>query len=294
VLTLDDAADPVIGDGQVLVAVHAAAITFDELTWDLSWETTDGRDRLPVIPAHEMAGVVVRRSPDVDTLEIGAEVFGLVPFDRDGAAAELLAIEAALIARKPRHATWAESASLALAGLTALQALADHAQVTAGERVLVQGGAGGVGTMAVQLAVWLGADVSATASSPNLELVRSLGAVEAFDRDTDDVTTALPFDVVIDTVGGATLASSYHLVRPGGRLVTLSAPPDQDEARRAGVSAVFFVVAPSRMQLGQLADLVDEGAIRPMLAATFPLADGRAAFASRGTGRPGKTVLLVD
>ena len=112
--------------------MHAAAITFDELTWDLSWETADGRDRLPVIPAHEMAGVVVRRSPDVDSLEIGAEVFGLVPFDRDGAAAELLAIEAALVARKPRHATWAESAALALAGLTALQALVDHADVDGG------------------------------------------------------------------------------------------------------------------------------------------------------------------
>ena len=187
VLVLEDAPDPVIGDGQVLVAVQAAAITFDELTWDLSWETTDGRDRLPVIPAHEMAGVVIRRSPDVDTLEIGAEVFGLVPFDRDGAAAELLAIESSLIARKPRHATWAESASLALAGLTALQALVDHAGVTAGERVLVQGGAGGVGTMAVQLAVWLGADVSATASSPDVELVESLGAAEVFDRETDRV-----------------------------------------------------------------------------------------------------------
>src|SRR6478609_6456318 len=233
VLAVEDAADPVIGDGQVLVAVHAAAITFDELTWDLSWQTTDGQDRLPVI------------------------------------------------ARKPRHATWAESASLALAGLTALQALVDHAHVAAGERVLVQGGAGGVGSMAVQLAVWLGADVSATASSSDLELLRSFGAAEAFDRDSDDVGAAVPFDVVIDTVGGATLVSSFRLLGRGGRLVTLSAPPDQDEARRAGISAVFFVVESSRLQLAQLADLVDEGAIRPLLAATFPLADGRAAYASR-------------
>ncbi len=294
VLALEDAPDPVIDDGQVLVAVHAAAITFDELTWDLSWETTDGRSRLPVIPAHEMSGTVVRRSPDVDTLEIGAEVFGLVPFDRDGAAAELLPIEAALVARKPRHATWAESAALSLAGLTALQALVDHAAVAAGERVLVHGGAGGVGTMAVQLAVWLGADVSATASADDLELVRSLGATEVFDRHTDRVRSALPFDVVIDTVGGPTLASSFALLRPGGRLVTLAAPPDQDAARQAGVTASFFVVTPSQVQLVQLADLVDEGAIRPLIAATYPLADGPTAYATRGTGRPGKTVLLVE
>jgi len=152
-LVYEEAPAPVPGPGEALVAVHAAAITFAELTWDLSWTTRDGRDRTPVIPAHEVSGTVVGLADGASGVAVGDEVYGLIDFDRDGAAAEFATVPAAGLAAKPRTASHAETATLPLAALTAWQALADYAALEPGERVLVHGGAGGVGAFAVQLAV---------------------------------------------------------------------------------------------------------------------------------------------
>lgn len=284
-LVVEDAPVPVPGSGEVLVAVHAAGITLAELSWDLSWENSDGRSRTPVIPSHEVAG----------TLPTGAEVYGLVDFDRDGAAAEFVAVPASALAAKPATIGFAEAAALPLAALTAWQALIDHAAVRPGERVLVHGGAGGVGVYGVQLAAALGAHVISTARPADEQFVRSLGAAEfldfttrRFDQELSDV------DVVLDAVGGETLARSYRVLRPGGRLVTLVAPPDPADAERYGVTATFFVVRPDHDQLARIATMVDEGRLRPVVAAEYPLANGRAAFESgSGPRRPGKIVLLV-
>lgn len=295
VLAVESAEIPVPAAGEVLVAVHAAAITFDELTWEETW-TRNGRSRTPTIPSHEISGVVAEIDSGVTDFNPGDDVYGLIRFDRDGGAADYVAVPADDLAAKPSTVSHTATAALPLAGLTALQALVDHARVRRGERVLVTGGAGGVGALTVQLAAQFGADVTATVRSDAVELVRNLGARNVIDVRTQAFDNGEPtYDVVIDTVGGETLDRSFAVLRRGGRLVTLSEPPPADKAGEYGVSAAFFIVTPNRGQLVQLAALVDDGKLHVEIAATFPLAQGREAFESgQRTGRrPGKTVLVV-
>jgi NADPH:quinone reductase-like Zn-dependent oxidoreductase len=295
VLDYEQAPRPVPGPGEALVAVHAAGITFAELTWELSWTTSDGADRTPVIPSHEVSGTVAGLGRDVTGLAAGDEVYGLIDFDRDGAAAEYVTVRAEALAGKPRTVSHVEAAALPLASLTAWQALVDHAGVAPGQRVLVHGGAGGVGVYAVQIAALMGAQVIATDTGSHAEFVRRLGADRFIDFSTEAFDQpGMNLDIVIDTVGGATLERSFGILRPGGRLVTLSAPPSQQEAARYGVKAIFFVVRPDRAELVRLAQLVDEGKLRPVVAQTFPLSEGRRAYQSGSRPRPpGKTVLVV-
>ncbi len=295
-LVFERALRPAPGPGNVLVAVRAAAITFAELTWDLSWQTLGGADRTPVIPSHEVAGTIVEVDPLVTDLRVGDAVFGLIPFDRDGAAAEFVAMPAAALALAPLTASPVEAAALPLAALTAWQALVDHAAVTAGEHVLVHGGAGGVGVYAVQLAHLLGARVTATASGEDTAFLQALGADRVIDYTTESfVDLVSDVDVVIDGVGGETLDRSYGVLRLGGRLVTLSTSPSADAARQFGIEATFFVVRPDPEQLARIAELVEDSTLRAVVAATFPLSEGRHAY-ERGTQPrpPGKTVLVVE
>ncbi len=295
VLTVDSAPAPIPAAGEVLVAVHAAAITFDELTWEETW-TRDGVDRTPTIVSHEVSGVVADTAPDVTDFGPGDEVYGLVDFDRDGAAAEFVAMPAAHLAAKPLTVSHPVAAALPLAGLTALQALVDHAAVRPGEAVLVHGGAGGVGALTVQIAAQLGAEVTATVRSDTGDLVRGLGARHVIDTRTAEFDeTGARYDVVVDTVGGQTLDRSFGVLRRGGRLVTLSAPPPPGKADEYGVTATFFIVTANRGQLGELAALVDSGRLHVEIARTFPLAQGREAFESgrRPGRRAGKTVIVV-
>jgi NADPH:quinone reductase-like Zn-dependent oxidoreductase len=290
-LVYEQAPAPAAGPGEALVAVHAAAITFAELTWDLSWTTRDGRDRTPVIPSHELSGTVAALGPGVTGLAAGDEVFALIEFDRDGAAADYVTVPAAHLAPRPAAVSHAETATLPLAALTAWQALADYADVQPGDRVLVQGGAGGVGVYAVQLAAVLGGQVTATGHAGDAGFVRGLGA---HDFAAAGTAPTGDFDVVVDTVGGAVLDASYDLLRRGGRLVTLGAPPAQDKAAARGAHAMFFVVTPDAAALAKLAGLADEGKLRAVVSQTFPVSDGRRAYESGREARPpGKTVLIV-
>lgn len=278
---------PVPRRDEVLVAVHAAAITFTELSWDESWL------HAPVIPSHEFSGVVHEIGDDVDRFEVGDEVFGLVPFDRDGAGAEYVAVSAALIARRPRSVSHVEAAALPLAALTAWQGLFDHAQLRRDERLLVLGGAGGVGNFAVQLGSQIGAAVTATVRGPRAAaVVAELGHPQVID------TLSTPqidgrFDVVLDTVGGESLDSAFELLERGGRLVTLQAPPSAERAAERDIRAFFFIVEPDAVELAELADMVDRGMLTIPIAATYPLSSGREAFESKAARLPGKTVLVV-
>ena len=295
VLVVEQAPIPVPASGEVLIAVHAAAITFDELTWDETW-LRDGVDRTPIIPSHEVSGVVAATADDLADFPVGDEVYGLIRFDRDGAAAEYVTAPAADLAARPKTVSHNVSAALPLAGLTAWQALVDQAAVQPGESVLVHGGAGGVGALTVQLAAVLGAEVTTTVRSEAHDLVTALGARHVIDTRTEAFDgTHTAYDVVIDTVGGPTLDRSFEILRPGGRLVTLSAPPPPGKADAFGIQATFFIVVPDRAQLAHLADLVDTSRLQVAIAATFPLQDGRAAFESgrQPHRRPGKTVLTV-
>ncbi len=293
-LVYEPAPAPAPGPGEALVAVHAAAITFAELGWDLSWTTRDGQDRTPVIPAHEVSGTVTALGPVAAGLTVGDEVYGLIDFDRDGAAAEYVTLPAVHLTARPRSVSHVAAATLPLAALTAWQALTDYAAVEPGERVLVLGGAGGVGAYAVQLAVILGADVTATGFARHRDFVLGLGAATFVASGAGESAIPEGFDVIIDTVGGAALDAAYGLARRGGRLVTLGAPPSAEKAAALGVHAMFFVVTPDTVELAQLAGLTDEGKLRPVVSQTFPLRDGRQAFESYARPRPpGKTVLVV-
>jgi len=218
-LVYEQAPVPVPQPGEALVTVHAAAITFAELTWDLSWTTADGRDRTPVIPSHEMSGTVAALGAGTSGVAPGDEVYGLIAFDRDGAAAEYVSMPATELTARPRSVSHQAAAALPLAALTAWQALVDHAALQAGERVLVHGGAGGVGHVAVQLALARGATVFATGTGASLDTIGRLGA-EPIDYRTTSVedyvasaTGGEGFDVIFDAVGGATLDASFAAVR---------------------------------------------------------------------------------
>src|SRR6476620_6190153 len=223
VLDVEPAPVPQPAAGEVLVAVHAAGITFDELTWDETWT------HVPVIPSHEVSGVVAATGTGVTDFAVGDEVYGLIRFDRDGAAADYVTVPAADLATRPTTVSHVVSAALPLAGLTAWQALVDHAKVQPGERVLVLGGAGGVGALTVQVAHILGAEVIATVRGDVADVVREFGANRVIDVRTARIEER-SYDVVIDTVGGTTLDGAFDYARPGGRLVTLAAPPPEGRA----------------------------------------------------------------
>lgn len=296
-LVVERAPRPARRPGTVLVRVRAAAITFNELLWDETW-SRDGRPRTPVIPSHEWSGAVAEADPD-SGFRPGEEVFGMVPFDRDGAAAEYVTVPLEFLAAKPPTLRHVEAAALPLAGLTAWQALADHARVRPGDRVAVLGGAGGVGALAVQLAHRMGALVTATVMAGDEAYARELGAHEVVvsrDRGAHDASLRPgSFDLVLDTVGGPLLEQSLRLTRAGGTFVTLQQPPPQDVAAALGVTAVFFVVQCSRAGLERVRDSVEQGLLRVTVAGTYPLSQGRDAFerGSRSGRVPGKTVLVV-
>jgi NADPH:quinone reductase-like Zn-dependent oxidoreductase len=293
-LVHETAPTPDAGPGEVLVAVHAAAITFAELGWDETW-TRDGRDRTPVIPSHEFSGVVAATGAGVAEPAVGQRVCGLVPFDQDGAAAEFVVVPSDWIVPVPASLPHPAAAALPLAAMTAWQAVVDHAGVAPGDDVLVHGGAGGVGAFAVQLATRLGARVTATCRTRDVAFVADLGAARVIDTDRESFDADLgPQDVVIDTVGGTTLDRSYAVMRRGGRLVTLQAPPSADLAREYGVRAMFFIVGPARSDLARLVHLAATGELRVTVGETFPLPEGRAAYLSGSRPRrPGKVVLVV-
>jgi len=287
-LTYETVARPTPGPGEVLIAVHATAVTAGELAWSDTW---------PLIPAHDVSGVVAGVGEDVTDLTVGDEVYGLIAFDRPGAAAEYVTAPATDLAAKPDTVDHASAATLPLGGLTAWQALFDHAHLEKDQHVLVHGGAGGVGAYAVQIAAHHGARVTATASAADADFVTGLGAASVIDytgRFSDHVTDV---DIVIDTVGGDTLARSWQVLRPGGILVGVAEPPaDEPPAAGAatGVRGVYFVVEPNRRQLAELGRLVDVGALRPIVGSVFALADTAAAVTTqRDSHIRGKVVIQV-
>ena len=294
-LFFEDAPAPEVRAGDVLVRVFATGITPTELTWDETYRHADGTPRIPSIPGHEVSGVVERVAPDNDDFRPGDEVYGLADFPRDGAAAAFVAVPAVNLARKPQSITHTQAASLPLSALTAWQALFEHAGLVAGQSVLIHGGAGGVGSLAVQIAHSRDLRVVATASARDVALVQSLGADEVMDYHAERFEEkARDIDMVLDSVGGETRERSWRVLRKRGVLVSIVSPIPPGVAEQHGARAVFFIVNGNRGQLDQISTLVDEGKLKPIIAEVYPLARAREAFEyAAARHAPGKIILEV-
>ncbi|MGW4928771.1 NADP-dependent oxidoreductase [Agromyces sp. NPDC004153] len=297
-LVHEEAPSPGLGAHDVLVRVHASGVSPGELDWPGAWLDHDGTPRVPpIVPGHEISGVVEAIGPDATGFVVGDEVFGYTDVRRDGGDAELVAVRAdgGEIAPKPASLTHVEASAVPLSALTAWQALFERGELQPGQRVLVHGGAGGVGTFAVQFARWRGARVIATSSERDRAFVSRLGADEVIDyRGTRFEDVVPDVDLVLDTVGGDTWSRSWDVIRPGGRLVSIAVPrpPERDDGD--GRLAIWFVVRPDVGQLVEIGRLLDAGLVRSIVSDVLPLARGAEAYgpAARRSG-PGKAVLSV-
>jgi NADPH:quinone reductase-like Zn-dependent oxidoreductase len=294
-LVYEDAPQPHPGLGEVLVRVYAAGVIASELTWSATYQTNTGSIRSLPIPGHDLSGVVEEVGSGVTTISKGTAVYALTAFDRDGAEAEYTIALPGELAPKPRTLDYVEAAAVPLTALTAWQALFNHAGLVAGQTILIHGAAGGVGVFAVQFARWAGAQVIATASARNRDLLQKLGANQIIDYTTTRFEEVVhDADVVLDTVGGDTLERSYEVVKPGGVLVSVASPPSPERAKAHGVRSVWFVVEPSREQLIQIGDLIDARRIRPIIETVLPLSQARQAYEQGARGHTrGKIVLRV-
>jgi NADPH:quinone reductase-like Zn-dependent oxidoreductase len=289
-LVVEEAPYPHTAENDVVIRVHAAGFTPGELDWPGTFKDRAGRDRSPVIPGHEVSGEVAELGMGTTGLTVGQRVFGLTDWARDGTLAEYVAVEARNLAPLPASIDHTCGAALPMPGLTAWQALFDQAGLRPGQTVLVHGAAGAVGDAAVQLAREAGARIIGTGRERDRAAVLEAGAerfavlgAERFEE------VAGPVDVVLDTIGGDVLDRSAAVVRPGGTLVSVAAPP---KAPPAGGRAVFFVVEPNRDQLAELARRVQQGRLTPKVGAVRPLAEARDAFLTK-QGTPGKIIIQV-
>jgi NADPH:quinone reductase-like Zn-dependent oxidoreductase len=288
-MSLTELPYPHAAENDVVVRVHAAGFTPGELDWPATWTDRAGRDRTPSVPGHELSGVVVELGYGTTGLTVGQRVFGLADWARDGSLAEYTAVEARNLAPLPADIDHVTAAALPISGLTAWQGLFTHGQLTTGQTVLIHGAAGGVGSIAVQLAHEIGAYVIGTGRTADRDQTLALGADAFVDLETEKLEDAGEVDVLLDVIGGDILARSTGLVRAGGTLVTIAEPPETSP--RNG-RALFFVVEPDRAQLIELAARVRDGRLKPIVGAVRPLAEAVAAFApDRRT--PGKTIIRV-
>lgn len=318
-LRAGEVADPEVGEEDVLVQIHAAGVNL------IDSKIRSGEFKLilpyrpPFVLGHDVAGVVVRVGGRVKRFKPGDEVYARPSDHRIGTFAELIAVQENDLALKPKNLTMVEAASLPLVALTAWQALVERAQLAAGQKVFIQAGSGGVGTIAIQLAKHLGATVATTTSASNLDLVRRLGADVIVDYRTEDFEAKLSgYDLVLHSQDGKALEKSLRVLRSGGRLVSISGPPDpafakaigapwfvrlfarllssgaRRKAQRLNTTFEFLFMKASGDQLGQIAALVEAGIVRPVVDRVFPFEATNDALAYVETGRAkGKVVIKV-
>jgi NADPH:quinone reductase-like Zn-dependent oxidoreductase len=288
-MKLAERPEPKAAINDVVVRVHSASFTGDELTWPATWTDRAGRNRTPSIPGRELAGVVTALGYGTTGLSIGQRVFGLTDWYRDGALAEYIAVEARNLAPLPADVDFTVGASLVMSGLTAWQGLFDHGRLRAGQSVLVTGAAGIVGSMAVQLAREAGAYVIGTGRGSGRQTALDFGANEFVDPDNDGLKNVGPVDLVFDVLGGDVVKQSAALLRAGGTLVTIAGPT---EAGASGGQTIDFVVEPNSAQLTEIVRRVREGRLRPNIGTIVSLDATIAAF-NPATRAKGKTIIRV-
>lgn len=275
--------------------------------------------RLPLILGNDVAGTVVRVAPRVTRFKPGDEVYARPDEDRIGTFAEFIAIKEASLARKPANLSMEEAASIPLVALTSWQVLIETAKLKKGQKVLIQAGSGGVGTIAIQLAKHLGAFVATTTSTSNVEWVKGLGADLVIDYKRQDFATALrDYDVVLNSLGNDELEKSLQVLKPGGHLISISGPPTAEfaaqrglswplkqvlrllshairkKARQRGVNYTFVFMRAEGQHLGEITKLLESGVIRPIVDRHFPLEATSEALAYVESGRAkGKVVINI-
>ena len=275
--------------GDVIVEVHASGFTGNELQWPSTWVDRRGIDRTPVIPGHEVAGVVTALGYGTTGLSIGQRVFGITDWTRDGTLAEYTVVEARNLAPLPGDVDFTTGAGLAMTGLTAWQGLFDHGRLEQGQSILVHGAAGAVGSMVAQLAREAGAYVIGTGRASGRQAALDFGAQEFVDLDHDPLEDVGEVDLVFDVIGGDIQKRSARLVRAGGTLVTVTGPP---ESRPVDGLTVDFVVTSDRIQLAEVVQRARDGRLRTNVGTVAPLDDAVAAF--NPTERvQGKTIIRV-
>ena len=311
--------EPELRENELLVQVHAAGVNL------LDSKIRDGEFklvlpyRLPIILGHDVAGTVVRVGSRVRKFKLGDEVYSRPDDFRIGTFAEFVAIKEDSLALKPKKLSMEEAASVPLVALTAWQTLVEKANLKKGQKILIHAGSGGVGVFAIQLAKHLGATVATTTSTANVDLVKSLGADFVIDYKKDDFEKALQgYDVVLNSLGKDTLEKSLRVLKSGGKLISISGPPDPEfavdqglnwgmkqvmrflssgirkKAKRHGVSFSFVFMKASGSQLREITSLIDSGVIRPVMDRIFPFAETNEAMAYVETGRAkGKVVIKV-
>jgi alcohol dehydrogenase len=314
-----DMPDPELLEDDVLVQIHATSVN------PLDLGIRDGAFkrilpyRLPLILGNDVAGVVVRVGSRVRRFKPGDEVYARPDKDRIGTFAEFISMNEDDVAMKPKQLTMEEAASIPLVGLTAWQALIERANLKKGQKVFIQAGSGGVGTIAIQLAKHVGATVATTTSKANIDLVKRLGADIVIDYKKDDFETLLhEYDVVLNSQGGETLEKSLRVLKPGGTLISISGPPDPDFAKEIGSSWIvglvmrllsyrirkkaqqqhvryaFLFMRASGDQLREIGSLIGSGVIRPVVDRVFPFEATNEALAYVEKGRAkGKVVVKV-
>jgi NADPH:quinone reductase-like Zn-dependent oxidoreductase len=317
-LALKDVPEPTLGDRDVLIDVRAASLN------PVDAKIRQGQLKLvlsarpPLILGCDVAGVVKGTGPKVTRFHAGDEVFARLEKNRMGGLAERVAADEGVVARKPKSVGFEEAASLPLVALTALQCLRDTARVDRGKRVLILAGAGGLGSIAIQIAKLMGLEVVATASAKNHALLRELGADDCIDYTKEESTARGPVDAVLDTLGGDSELASLRACRKGGIVVGVNGIPDlafarasmpwfarpavwwmtrarRAEEERTGVRYVWIFMRPDAKELEEVAGWVDEGKIKPVLHRTFPLEEVAEAFAELERGRArGKIVVRVS
>jgi NADPH:quinone reductase-like Zn-dependent oxidoreductase len=284
---------PSINPDEVLVRVYASGVN------PIDWKIRGGERKsivLPLVPGWDFSGVVEKTGSQVTAFKAGDEVYGRPDTSRNGTYTEYLAVRAGEIALKPSSIDHKAASGVALAGLTAWQGLFDHGQLQAGQRVLIHGASGGVGTFAIQFARWKGAYVIGTASGKNALFLEELGADEVINYETDDFSQKLnDIDVVLDTRGGKVQADSLKVLKPGGVLVSTVGIDNENAVKAKGIRGIKYMAQSFPNQLQQIAGLIDAGKVIPVISTIFPLKDAAAAHRLGEEGHTrGKIVLEVQ
>ncbi len=295
VLHYEDVPMPLLASDDILIRVRAAAVN------PVDWKIREGylqgflHHKLPLILGWDVSGEVIEVGPEATGFKVGDEVYARPDIERDGSYAEYIAVKASDAARKPATLDHVHAAAVPLTALTAWQSLVDAAHLQAGQTVLIHAAAGGVGSLAVQLAKARGARVIATASAVNIGLVTELGADQFIDYTrTRFEEVVKDVDVVFDTIGGDTQERSWQVLKPGGILVSVVSPPPEATATARGVRSAFVFIQSSGQQLTAIAQLIDEGRMKPIIHTVLPLSEARQAqVISQGGHARGKIVLHV-